>query len=433
MKQPFRYTQGFALVVFLAVALLLYYTMSRKVEVGPLESPEPVQLDTKATLPKVFVYPVPNELLEEGVPRNWREESSMCRYDPGYTLEADYFFLFQQQQTNDPEEADFFFIPHLTTCYFQHCMFGKEDDRFPIHNPKLMHATDQHDCLYKYQPYLEVILDWVIYNYPYYNRSQGMDHVMAVGHETVAESIYTDEPLKSILRFTMLLQVNALLKEYESVVYPGVNMVSFHPRKDISVAPILRTPEYVDYSFTNKLPNHERPIYLYFRGGIDMNNYAYSQGVRQTMYLLGQNDSRVLVDHHVSPDQYLKELGLTRYCLYPPGWTLWSGRLAHILHSGCVPFIINDGVLMPYEEMLDWSTMAVKVMQKDMDQVSNILTELESQGASKVLEENLKRNRHRFVYHSPPQPGDAFYTTMECIQKRLWIQKPTSYRSLNKI
>jgi hypothetical protein len=80
--------------------------------------------------------------------------------------------------------------------------------------------------------------------------------------------------------------------------------------------------------------------------------------------------------------------------------------------------------------MLDWSAMAVKVMRKDIHSISEVLTELESQGKSSILETNLKKNRERFVYHFPPKIGDAFYTTMECIKKRLWVETPISYRSL---
>jgi hypothetical protein len=392
------------------------------------------------SLPKVFVYPVPQSLLEQGLPTTWRDPAGFCRWDPGYSLEVEYPWLFDMDRNlpepkitiEDPEQADAFFIPHFTTCFMQFCMFGNSSERIPLARPDVVRiASSQHECLKTYQAYLGVIIDWVRTEYPYFNKTAGADHVMAIGHETLAETIYLHNPLKDQLLHVMFLQVNSLLLYYESGGYPGEWLASFNPHKDVAVAPNIHMEPFNDFPFQTRPPREERTIWAYFRGGIKLDDIRYSHGVRQALFQMAEGDDRLVVGGSVPTDQYYKEFMNARYCLYPPGWILWSGRLAHILHSACVPIIINDGVLMPYEDELDWSTFSVKMHERDLPHLMSILETLEESGVGQRLEDEMIAQRRAFTYAYPSQPGDAMYMALRGIQRRLPKWKPGAFQSWN--
>lgn len=117
-------------------------------------------------------------------------------------------------------------------------------------------------------------------------------------------------------------------------------------------------------------------------------------------------------------------------CLYASGWTGWSGRLADILLAGCVPLILNDGIVLPFEEVLDWQQFSIKVLEARIGKLPEILNDIRTHGEH--FEKELLRNIPHLTYMRPAVEGDAIYTALSLLKKRLWQHTPLAYVDQSK-
>ena len=69
--------------------------------------------------------------------------------------------------------ADFYLVPHLSTCLYHHCVFEEKED------PQV--------CKERTGDYLERVLDHVQAEYLYWNASAGTDHLVVFAWDQGAE------------------------------------------------------------------------------------------------------------------------------------------------------------------------------------------------------------------------------------------------------
>ncbi|KAI3652255.1 hypothetical protein MP228_003558 [Amoeboaphelidium protococcarum] len=429
-----RRFQKFSVLAGLIGALLLWILLSANgadTGISALNN-RCEQMQKLQGIPKVYVYSVPDRLLLQGIPSNFAYDQSLCRQDPGYSIEYEYHTLLNLSGPHvivtDPSLADAYFIPHYSTCFMQHCFFGRQEDRYPVTTFEYDSETRTSEfCLHAYPKYLLTIVDYIRLQSPFFNLSKGADHFMAVGHETLAESLYFHQPIKEYLQHTILLQVNSLLRYNENSGHANFKSYSFDPHKDIAVAPNLHD-QYMKYDVHSRPPRQDRKYLVYFRGQINHQYPHYSHGIRQ--YLAKLNDSRFLIGEGAPADVYLQEIIQARFCLYPPGWTTWSGRLAHIIYTSCVPLIINDGAVMPYEEILDWRQFSVKLSEQKVSKLPDIIDQIEKQYGAQ-LERRFIEARESLVYNYPPREGDALFMALRILKKRLFKHKHLAFVDFN--
>ena len=104
----------------------------------------------------------------------------------------------------------------------------------------------------------------------------------------------------------------------------------------------------------------------YFAGSVFENNLKYSWGLRQQgAQLYGSNQSKYVVYHTKHAPNYAEEMERHRYCLYLPGWVGWSGRFFNILNAACVPVFVLDRTMVPFEDVVNWSEMALFLTEKE--------------------------------------------------------------------
>jgi hypothetical protein len=72
---------------------------------------------------------------------------------------------------------------------------------------------------------------------------------------------------------------------------------------------------------------------------------GYSFGARQTVArLFSDTPGYVITAQHIS--NYQEQLASSKFCLAPAGWG-WGGRMKVALLHGCVPVIVQVGLIVP--------------------------------------------------------------------------------------
>ena len=67
------------------------------------------------------------------------------------------------------------------------------------------------------------------------------------------------------------------------------------------------------------------------------------------------------------------ELTYCTHLLYPPTLPTYSTRLLAQVRHGCIPVIIMDGVLMPFEGVLDYASFSIRIPEADVEQLDTLL------------------------------------------------------------
>lgn len=70
--------------------------------------------------------------------------------------------------------------------------------------------------------------------------------------------------------------------------------------------------------------------------------------------------------------EYGKSLLTSKYCFGPMGGGHGQRQMQAAL-AGCVPVVISDGVLEAFEPYLDWNDFGVRVLEKDIPRMHEIL------------------------------------------------------------
>ncbi len=154
----------------------------------------------------------------------------------------------------------------------------------------------------------------------------------------------------------------------------------------------------------------------YFRGRYRLDFQHYSFGVRQRLFELYANDTDIaLLDGH-TPD-YTEELMSATFCLSLPGNAMWSPRLIDAILLGCIPVILTDGVALPFHPLLDWRAFSVRILQKDLHRLKDILLSL-PRARVDAMQAALADAAPAFVYNVPMQAGDAGHMVMQMLKLR---------------
>jgi len=104
--------------------------------------------------------------------------------------------------------------------------------------------------------------------------------------------------------------------------------------------------------------------------------------------------------------EYIELLHDTNFALVPRGDAMFSYRLLEVMSHGCVPVIISDGWVLPFDRLIGWNSFAYII---NFDLISRFLPLLHS-----VPDEELIR-RQALVY----QTYDSYFLDLPTILKSL--------------
>ncbi|KAG0582764.1 hypothetical protein KC19_3G084200 [Ceratodon purpureus] len=374
--------------------------------------------------PLVYVYDLPAEFSSQLLQgRHFKYQCVNRLYTPlNVTLWTENLYgaeialyeslLSSEHRTTNGDEADFFYVPLLHACIVE------QADAAPhLSTQKYMRMRQYFAGDYSKQVYVHIQQ-----NYPFWNRSAGRDHIWFFPWDEGACS--APKEIWSSMMLAHWGNTNAKHKT-STTAYPFDNWnpiprewrgnhPCYDPAKDL-VLPAWKWPDPhpVLQNFSSR-PRQDRPTLFYFDGNLGSAyengrpEVGYSMGIRQKLAAEfgSQPDKKGLLGRQAADDvvvkaqrsaEYKVELSKSRFCGVFPG-DGWSGRMEDSILNGCIPVIIQDGIHLPFENVLDYESFTVRVAEDDIHNLVSILRGINETQVDSMLSA-VRGMWQRFTYH----------------------------------
>ncbi|KAG0304047.1 hypothetical protein BGZ98_005998 [Dissophora globulifera] len=313
-------------------------------------------------LPKIFVYPDSAKMGEFQVTEvppmgtNYVAEQILLKQ-----LRDKASDVYKNYVTEDPQEADFFYVPFLGSKYLADCWFTK---------------GIKGDCDVD-EKYAEPMMNHIQRDYPYWNRTFGRDHIIT--HPMDSTSLYYKSRarmqnatfLTTVGDRRVVFGVDGRSRRYGDIVIPSSTAL-------INLAHVNGA----DYLTVDGQPKSgERDILLLFGGRYQdvKPEDSYSSGIRALLFNgLDQQPDYMIASSWSNPD-YIGLLTRAKYGLAPQGYTLDTTRIWEYIAFGVVPVVIADGIIEPFEDDLDWDSFTVKIRREEAHRMDAILRSISSE------------------------------------------------------
>ncbi|KAK1259684.1 putative glucuronoxylan glucuronosyltransferase F8H [Acorus gramineus] len=382
-----------------------------------------VKAVVKKERPLVYVYDLPPEfnshLLEgrhfklECINRIYSEQNTTIWTDQLYGAQMALYesILSSAHRTLNGEEADYFYVPVLDSC-----IITRADDAPHLSMRETMGLRSALTLELYRKAY-----DHIVEQYPYWNRSSGRDHIWFFSWDEGA--CYAPKEIWNSMMLVHWGNTNSKHNQ-STTAYWADNWdripsdkrgdhPCFDPEKDL-VLPAWKRPD----PDTLKLklwarPCNERTKLFYFNGNLGP-AYAngrpestYSMGIRQkvaeefgsTPNKEGKLGKQYNANVTVTPERsfnYYGELASSTFCGVFPG-DGWSGRMEDSILQGCIPVIIQDGIFLPYENVLNYKSFAVRIKE---DEIQDLIRILQGYNETQIefMLSNVRNIWQRFLY-----------------------------------
>lgn len=136
----------------------------------------------------------------------------------------------------------------------------------------------------------------------------------------------------------------------------------------------------------------------------------YSMGVRQALWREGlwKSADTYMVSAGIS--NYEETLLGSRFCLHTEG-NGWGVRLTDYFAAECIPLIVNDDFIFPYEQVIEYSKLSVHIGKSE---IPNALTVLRKANESQ-LRAAMREHKHAFSWWRPE--GKAYEYTLASLAR----------------
>ncbi|KAL6596347.1 hypothetical protein ACP70R_047711 [Stipagrostis hirtigluma subsp. patula] len=311
--------------------------------------------------------------------------------------------LASPHRTLNGDEADYFYVPVLDSC-----LITRSDDA-----PHLLMPRDLRLRSYHTLEYYKIAYDHIAQRYPYWNRTSGRDHIWFFSWDEGA--CYAPREIWNSMMLVHWGNTNTKHKNSTTAYWADnwdhipLDRRGDHPcfdrRKDL-VLPAWKEPE--PGAIWLKLwarPRSKRTTLFYFNGNLGpayeggRPEDTYSMGLRQKLAAefgstpnkegnLGRQHRDNVTVTYIRTEEYYEELARSVFCGVLPG-DGWSGRMEDSMLQGCIPVIIQDGIFLPYENVLNYGSFAVRIREDDIPNLIRIL---------QFMLENVRKMWQRFFY-----------------------------------
>ncbi|XP_068638060.1 probable glycosyltransferase At5g20260 [Aristolochia californica] len=279
-----------------------------------------------------------------------------------------------------PEEALAFFIPLTVVKVIRY-----------LYRPLVTYSREQLQ---------RVVTDYVgvvSSKYPFWNRSLGADHFMVSCHDW-APDVTKANP--------------KLYKNFIRVLCNANTSEGFWPERDATLPEInLR---FGHLSVPSKgFPPSKRTILAFFAGGA----HGYIRKVLLEHWKDKDEDVQV---HEYLPRRvsYTKLMWKTKFCLCPSGYEVASPRVVEAIYAGCVPVLISDHYVPPFNDVLDWSKFSVQIPVDRIPEMKTILQGISTRRYLTLQRRVMQVQKH-FVVNRPSQRYDVTHMVLHSV----WLRR----------
>ncbi|CAM0879449.1 unnamed protein product [Alopecurus aequalis] len=243
-------------------------------------------------------------------------------------------------------------------------------------------------------------IDLISAKFPYWNRTKGADHFFVACHDW---GPYTTKLHDELRKNTIKALCNADLSEGvfirgRDVSLPETSVRSARrPISNIGGKPAAKRS--ILAFFAGQMHGRVRPILLQHWGGNkDVDMRIYSRLPRRITRRMN----------------YVQHMKSSRYCICPMGYEVNSPRIVEAIYYECVPVIIADNFVLPFDDMLDWAAFSVVVPEKDVPRLKEILVGI-PESRYVAMQYNVRKLQRHFLWHTKPVKYDIFHMILHSV------------------
>ena len=300
--------------------------------------------------------------------------------------------LASPHRTTDPSEADYFFLPVYCFCFVSRLLapIPKHHERLPtITPPGYPDEIGGGSTVLRATVLYQEAVDHVRRSYPFWNASNGADHIIPMFHDegacyapaVAANATFlvhwgrTTRKPEDTTSYGSHRWGRDIHREWRPKLLAGVDRC-FRPERDV-VLPAYRSPEQVVGSphlrstgaagaGTVGAETKPRRFLIYFRGRIGADDDRYSMRIRQDLSeTLRGRESEGIVFTEERSNEYRTEIADADFCPVAPG-DGWSARFEDAVVAGCIPVVLQDEILTPWEGWLDVSKYSLRFTRAEI-------------------------------------------------------------------
>ncbi|XP_049933075.1 probable glycosyltransferase At3g07620 isoform X3 [Nymphaea colorata] len=246
--------------------------------------------------------------------------------------------------------------------------------------------------------YLKNYISMLAAKYPFWNKTHGADHFLVACHDWGPQQTRLHEEVK-------LNTIKALCNANPS---KGI----FKLGRDVSLPTTYIRSGQDPLKDVGGKPAHERQTLAFFAGQMHGR-------VRPVMLQHWEQDTDMKIqgempDRIQSKGSYRENMKSSRYCICPRGYEVNSPRVVEAIYYECVPVIISDDYVLPFDEVLNWDAFAVTVREKDIPRLKEILLSIPDH-RYRMLQLGVRRVQKHFLWHANPVKYDIFHMILHSV------------------
>jgi len=268
------------------------------------------------------------------------------------------YFAASACRTEDPEEADLFLVPdyrachlHLAPTYLHRGLTRIEGDDY--HSSIIWN----HKAKYRDASQADELFKGLVGRLAHFPRRQGMDHVFIFSDQGfIVNFTHTFPSWRDVIPHSILLTTEAFT--------PGCGPSCFSPWKDAVI------PGHIDWERLQTIRSHNQPsanrtLLFSFHGRLPINHEYYENVTVRRAILRFAPRLDVSVGGFI--DDYFEVIGSSHFCLVPEGTSSWTNHLYESFFAGCIPLILSDRFVLPFQDLIDWPSLSVRWPQDSVD------------------------------------------------------------------